>query len=151
MVTRVISRVKKTIPTFREFMASLLAFFLIYVIIILVRQGWATYLLTMPPAIVVLITAWVRLDDIDRHLSGFFWHMRRMGLTFIGTTAAMVLSGPFTYTAYFPTKFMMIGMWGLAFCWITTPGLIPWWKLVTKYQPLSTQFVDPPTSQPPSP
>ena len=128
---------------------------LIYAVVLYVNQGWVTYFATVVPAIIVLITAWVRLDDIDRYLTGIFWHMRRMGLIFLGAIAAMVLAGPFTTTPYFPTKFMMLGMWGLAFCWVTAPGIIPWWRIILHYQPLSEQVseatIPPPPPESPSP
>lgn len=103
----------------------LLVLVLIYIASVTVPPGWLTYALSVPALLVILLTAFARVSDIGTGLTSAFWNVRRMGLVLAGAYAVWVLSVPL-YGGQFPTWRNLIGMWGFALVWLTSPYLPPW-------------------------
>lgn len=91
----------------------------------LIAPGWLTYLLTVFPALIVVVTAYARLNDIDTDMASARWNVRRYGLGLTGMFALWVLARPFIGEG-FPPWGMVFGVWGFALTWLTTPHQPPW-------------------------
>lgn len=87
-------------------------------------------------AALILITALARLNDIRRTQTSKRWWVRRVGLLFVSVSMVMMIASYFTVaTPYWNQVTRLIGLWGFALTWITTPGMPPWWRYVSKYDP----------------
>lgn len=87
-------------------------------------------------AALILITAFARLNDIKRHQTSKRWWVRRIGLLFVSVSMVMMIASYFTVaTPYWNQAMRLLGLWGFALTWITTPGMPPWWKYISKYDP----------------
>lgn len=85
-------------------------------------------------AFLILITALARLNDIKRTQSGKRWWSRRLGLLFVTVSMVMFIASYFTVEApYWSQIRQLLGLWGFAITWITTPGMPPWWKWISRY------------------
>jgi hypothetical protein len=84
-------------------------------------------------AIIILITAVARLDDIKRSQQSVRWWMRRIGLLMVSVAMIMLLASYVTVGApnWVPIQ-KILGLWGIALTWLTTPGMPPWWKYITR-------------------
>lgn len=92
--------------------------------------------LIMIAAWFLLITGLARLNDITREQNTKRWWTRRMGL--LGLIAAMGLRIGSYFGVYVPywreiAEFLMY--WGVGLVWLTTPGMPPWWKWVSRHDP----------------
>ena len=91
-------------------------------------------LLLIIPAFIVLVTAVDRLNDIQKELNSKRWWARRIGLGMTSIAMVMAITSYFSipgpYWAY-TTRFL--GLWGWALTWLTTPGMPPWWKYISRY------------------
>lgn len=94
-----------------------------------VHPGWGSYLATFPALSIIAATSLVRIVDMQ----GWEIHhaIRRTGFLMVLAFATAIAVSPFTDTPTFPTWTMMVGCWGLAGCWLTTPNMPPWWKWVS--------------------
>lgn len=90
-------------------------------------------------AFLILITALARLNDIKRTQSGKRWWSRRVGLLLVTVSMVMFIASYFTVEApYWSQIRQMAGLWGFAITWITTPGMPPWWKWISRYDEKNT-------------
>jgi hypothetical protein len=93
------------------------------------------YFLCLPALLVIAVTAMVRANDIGwAHKLDWHWHVRRLGLVIVGGAATAFTLSPFWPTGN-PLMFHLCGgamLWGFTLAWITTPGMPPWWKYITK-------------------
>lgn len=130
----------------RAFTGTLVILLGVYWLSKVVQPGWATYLLMLPAALLVVITAYARLNAIGPELMGWVWQVRRMGFLIIGIGSITLVGLPFMASPRFPSWTGVLVMWGLSMNWLTTPNAVPWdWYLAGKYrQP-------PPTDKPLSP
>lgn len=88
------------------------------------------------PAIILFITAIARLNDVKRHQSSKRWWVRRFGLLLVSVSMVMLVASYFTVgTPYWNQIMRLTGIWGFALTWLTTPGMPPWWKYISKYDP----------------
>ena len=84
--------------------------------------------------VLVLITALARLNDIKRTQNTKRWWFRRVGLLLVSVSMTMVIAAYFTTgTPYWNDIMKGTGLWGFALTWITTPGMPPWWKWISRY------------------
>ena len=92
--------------------------------------GWTTYLLGMPPLVIIILTAIARAYDIkDQSWRGF---TRKMGMILIASSSLSLLMSPLLgYTMSFPLWRNVMLYWGFALAWLTTPNMPPWWKYVS--------------------
>lgn len=98
---------------------------------LLIPANWFTYIVSVPPAVIVLITALARVNDIKPEQSSKRWHVRRAGLILAGVGAMSFLTAPWSTPELFPSWKSVILLWGLALAWLTTPNMPPWWKYIT--------------------
>lgn len=91
-----------------------------------VPPGWISWAFIAIPCIVMIITAYARVNEIGPEKMGARWQVRKMGLIMSGTGAGMILISPFSTVPTFPTWTAVILVWGVAFAWLTTPGATPW-------------------------
>lgn len=90
-------------------------------------------------AFLILITAVARLNDIKKVQSSKRWWTRRLGLLFISVSMVMFIASYFTTaTPYWNDICQLLGLWGFALTWITTPGMPPWWKWISRYDEKNT-------------
>lgn len=87
-------------------------------------------------ALVILVTAIARLDDIKRTQNSKRWWVRRVGLLLVTASMMMFIASHFSVgAAYWNEITKLMAIWGWALTWITTPGLPPWWKYITRNDP----------------
>ncbi|QKW95606.1 hypothetical protein AXL3_25 [Stenotrophomonas phage vB_SmaS-AXL_3] len=87
-------------------------------------------------AFVILITALARLNDIKRSQKSKRWWVRRVGLLFVSVSMVMMIMSYFTVaTPYWNQVMRILGLWGFALTWVTTPGMPPWWRWISRYDP----------------
>lgn len=93
------------------------------------------YLLCFVPLLILAVTAMVRVNDIGWSPSlAWHWHVRKLGLVMVGAAAAGFLLSPL-WIVRTSFAFHLCGavmLWGFALAWLTTPGMPPWWKYITK-------------------
>lgn len=112
---------------------------LIYLATFAVPVGWATYLATVLPLLVILITVVARVNDLGVDMSSARWNVRRVGLILTGAFAFMKLLAPFPDRAgivHWPAWAEVLGIWGFALMLLTTPHQPPWSRYVSgKFEP----------------
>lgn len=97
-------------------------------------------ILCIIPALVILVTAIARLNDIKRTQYSKRWWIRRIGLLFVSVAMVMAIMSYFTIASpYWNPSMKFLGLWGFALSWLTTPGMPPWWRYISKYDPKSTE------------
>lgn len=93
-------------------------------------------ILCIIPAIILLVTAVARLNDIKRTQSSKRWWVRRLGLLLVSVAMIIFITAYFTVAApYWKAIMTLAGLWGFALTWITTPGMPPWNKYITRHDP----------------
>lgn len=92
--------------------------------------GWLTWALSLPPLLVIVLTALARAYDIkDLSARGF---ARKMGMILVAASAASLLVSPLLgYSMSFPLWRHVMLYWGFALAWLTTPNMPPWWKYIS--------------------
>lgn len=78
-------------------------------------------------ALILLATAVPRINDIRMDQWSLGWCARRVGLLLVSIWTVMFLLrliGPLP-----PTASVLIV--GVTLCWLTTPGMVPWWRYVS--------------------
>ena len=91
-------------------------------------------LLCIIPALLILVTAVARVNDIKRTQNGKRWWARRIGLGLVAVSMVIMISAYFTVAApYWNPIMRLTGLWGFCLTWITTPGMPPWWKWISRY------------------
>lgn len=114
----------------KPFMFVLAVLAIVYLASSLYEPGWITYAASVPPSLVITLTALARVNDMGPEAMRGKDHLRRFGLIFSGTGAVMVLFWPATDT--FPISWrLVVLLWGVACTWITTPGMPPWQDYIT--------------------
>lgn len=95
-----------------------------------VKQGWASWGISVPALACVLITAVARIQDITAN--GPRWFARRIGLLLVASGALALIAAPIVgYTNSFPSWRACTLYWGFAITWITTPNMPPWHKYIS--------------------
>ena len=85
------------------------------------------------PALFILVTALARLNDIRRDQSSKRWWVRRMGLLMVFVAMVLRIGGYFfTFAPYWQQVTVLLFMWGVLLTWMTTPGMPPWWKYISR-------------------
>lgn len=93
-------------------------------------------ILIVVAALLIFLTAVARLNDIKCSQNSKRWWVRRIGLMLVTVSMVMVIASYFTLaTPYWYQVQRFTGLWGLALTWFTTPGMPPWWKYISKYDP----------------
>lgn len=93
--------------------------------------GMLTYIISLPAAIMVLLTALARINDIGPEKSSWIWQMRRIGLALLGAGTFTLAVAPFTDNKVYPTWIGVSLLWGLAATWFASPNLPPWWQYIS--------------------
>lgn len=84
-------------------------------------------------AVFILVTAVARLNDIKRTQTSKRWWTRRLGLLLVSVSMIMLIASYFTVAApYWNAIMRLTGLWGFALTWLTTPGMPPWWKYISR-------------------
>lgn len=85
------------------------------------------------PALLLLITALARLNDIGKAQRSKRWWARRLGLlmVFVGMTI-FIAAHFFTFAPYWRQVMALLSLWGFTLTWMTTPGMPPWWKYISR-------------------
>lgn len=115
----------------RSFATAVVVVLAAYFGSVFILPGVVTWLLILPPSLVVAITALARVNDIGPEKMQLVWHVRRLGLIMAGAGAVMLMTTPFGEAPSYPTWRAVILVWGLALTWLTTPNMPPWWLYVT--------------------
>lgn len=100
-----------------------------YSAIVVIPAGTFTYLLALPAAGIVLITAWYRVNAVGVEMATTLWNVRRGGLILSAVFALSVFVWPWIQGEWTPWP-VVIGIWGYAMTWLTTPNQEPWVVLV---------------------
>lgn len=88
--------------------------------------GWLTYCLTLAPLAVILLTSIARINDISNESVGAYWNVRRCGLILVALFGANIGVAPFGPEQDFPNWWRVVGVWGFALTWLTSPHQPPW-------------------------
>lgn len=104
---------------------------------VMIPPGPFTYLLSLPALAIITITAGVRASDMSCDMNSSRWSVRRNGYIFAGLFAVTQVFGPLKglvigAAASWPEWTLVIGEWGFAMIWLTSPNLPPWPKYVWK-------------------
>lgn len=92
----------------------------------------SVYLLCLPALLVILLTVIPRINALTREQWSPRWHVRRAGLVGAGVGAVMFLAAPFTIAVPWWRECATLALvWGIAGTWLTTPGMPPWWEVLT--------------------
>lgn len=97
----------------------------IYAAVMVIPPGLFTYLLSLPPAGIVILTAWHRINALGIEVANTHWNVRRSGLIFTAMFGFAVLIWPWLQGEWTPW-IVVIGIWGYAKTWLTTPNQPPW-------------------------
>lgn len=90
-------------------------------------------ILIIVAALLISVTAVARLNDIKRSQNSKRWWVRRVGLLLVTVSMVMVVASYFTLaTPYWVQVQRFTGLWGFALTWLTTPGMPPWWKYISR-------------------
>lgn len=114
----------------QAFMVSTVVLFAVYFASIYAPPGIVTYLLALPPSLIVLVTALARLNDMGVDKREFHWHLRRAAFVLAGAAAGMVIFAPLSASPTVPWRSVVL-LWGVALAWLTTPNAEPWWPYIT--------------------
>ena len=84
-------------------------------------------------ALVILLVALARINDIKPSQNSKRWWARRIGLLMVFVSMTMFIAAYFTVTAPYwePTRRALM-FYGFMISWITTPGQPPFWKYILK-------------------
>lgn len=94
------------------------------------ERGWLSWWLSLPPLVIIVITALARINDITA--TGKRWFFRRLGLLLVAGGALSLGVAPLLgYSLGFPSWTNLVLYYGMATTWITTPNMPPWWKYVS--------------------
>lgn len=84
-------------------------------------------------AVLILATALARLNDIKKSQKSKRWWVRRVGLGLVSVSMVMFIASYFTVSApYWANVRQLFGLYGFLLTWMTTPGMPPWWKYVSR-------------------
>lgn len=91
------------------------------------------YLLALPAVLVIMLTAIARLNDLTKKERGIRWNVRRSGFFFAAIFAIVFVAAPFTESGRdLPVNWVtVLGLYGWAKVWVTTPGMPPWDAYIT--------------------
>lgn len=110
---------------YKSFLTSAGVLLTIYIMSVAIPPGWITGLLSIPPAIVVLLTCIARLNDMGPERNSFTDHARRIGLSLLGASVVLIVAAVFAPPYVMPWRGVML-VWGLGLVFLTTPALPPW-------------------------
>lgn len=128
---RLMEAVDVTKLQWRAFTVAVVTLLAVYFGSVFIPPGVVTWLLIIPPSLVVAVTALVRVNDIGPEKMQLVWHVRRLGLIMAGAGAVMLMATPFGKAPSYPTWRVVVLVWGIALAWLTTPGMPPWWLYIT--------------------
>ncbi len=100
-----------------------------YIASVYIADGWMTYLLSVPPCAILIITALARVNDLSVDLNSAAWNVRRAGLILTALYAVGQITVPVLVKDW-PSWQTVIGLWGFALVWLTSPHQPPWLKYV---------------------
>lgn len=84
-------------------------------------------------ALVILLVALARINDIKPSQNSKRWWSRRIGLLMVFVSMTMFIAAYFTVTApYWEQTRRALMFYGFMISWITTPGQPPFWKYISK-------------------
>lgn len=106
------------------------ALLVIYFTSRVIAPGLLTWAISMPAVVVVGITAIARANDIQKESSGFVWAVRKFGLALVAGACMFMVLQPFTNTDPISWRAVLF-CYGVALCWMTTPGAQPWFDYIT--------------------
>lgn len=110
---------------YRSMILATVAILALYFIMVLVKQGWPTYLVSVPAFLIIGLTCLARINAIKPENKGLNWDVRRVGLCLCAGVMVMFIAGPIY--GVFPTGRVVILAWGVSMVWTTTPGMPPFW------------------------
>lgn len=87
------------------------------------------FLVSTASLLVITITMLARANDL-RWQPGFKWQVRLVGFILCGT-APIGIVGAEWMTGVYPSPYEACFRLGLAFVFVTTPYLPPWWKWIS--------------------
>lgn len=100
-----------------------------YLASVTVQDGWLTYLLSVPACAVIIVTALARVNDMSIDMASTAWNVRRAGLILTALFAVSQITVP-VFAADWPSWRTVIGLWGFALVWLTSPNQPPWIQYV---------------------
>lgn len=119
-----VARLRMAVPTGLLVLA-------IYLATVFVPEGVISYALTIPPCLILIVTALARVNDLSLDMSSAAWNLRRGGLILVALYAVSKLTGPWLGVGDdWPTWRSVIGLWGFAMVWLTSPHQPPWGKYI---------------------
>lgn len=88
------------------------------------------------PALILLATAVARVNDIKKEQNSKRWWVRRLGLLLVSVSMIIFIASHFLVASpYWKAIMTLTGLWGFALTWITTPGMPPWHKYISRHDP----------------
>lgn len=109
----------------KSFLAAFVTLFSFYVASLTVPTGWITWTLCLPPALVMILIVYSRVNDIGVEKMGRRWQARRIGLILSGAAVGTAVATPFMNPQLFPSWIVVTLFYGVAMTWTTTPGQPP--------------------------
>lgn len=89
--------------------------------------------LLMLAALVILMIALARINDIKASQNSKRWWARRIGLLMVFVSMVMFIAAYFTVTApYWNATMKFLMFYGFLTSWVTTPGQPPFWKYISR-------------------
>ena len=84
-------------------------------------------------ALLILVTAVAKLNDIKRTQKSKRWWVRRVGLLLVIVSMVIHLASYVTaYAPYWSQVMRIAGLWGFLLTWMTTPQTPPWWVYISR-------------------
>ena len=89
-------------------------------------------LVSFVSAIILLVTAVARLNDLDLHrIRTIKGYVRGAGMVCVGVASVFYVLAPF-YGHEVMSIHLTVLLIGMALSWITTPNQPPWWRYITR-------------------
>lgn len=122
----------------RAFVIALAALLVVWMASMVIEPGPVTAILMLPPCVVILLTAFARVNDIGPEHMDWIWQVRRIGLVLAGAGAVMYGAAPWSGDIVVSWRAVILS-YGVGLTWLTTPVLPPWWDYITgKYRETNT-------------
>lgn len=84
-------------------------------------------------ALLILMIALARINDIKPSQNSKRWWSRRIGLLMVFVSMVMFIAAYFTITApYWDATRRILMLYGFLISWVTTPGQPPFWKYISR-------------------
>lgn len=115
---------------FVPFACIIVVVFTFYFASAFVQPGWVTYWMSTLPLLVIVLTAWARLNDIKE--TDLRYQARKLGLILVIAACTGLILKPWVAVQMdWPTWSEVMLRAGFALVWLTTPMMPPWDRYIS--------------------